>query len=211
MENELQTKNAKLIAFESENEELRLKRMTPTSQLKQTIQELREDLKQRDSVINSLSKTIKDDRSMRAHSGLRRSKDETTGRDKKVDNELFQEIANLRAVTETQKKTITGLEVIKWDLEKNLKDIKEQIKLKLKDKDKEINELNEKLEKIKINRNKIETEKQFLQNKVIKRETTLKNSLNKSTQISSQNNDNELIKLKNELKKVLEINVLIVK
>ena len=203
MENELEAKTAKLLLYQTENEELRVKRISPTTQLKQTIDELREELKQKDSIINSLSKTIKDDRAMRASSAQKRPKDQTTSRDKKVDNELFQEIANLRTISETQKKTINSFEITKWDLEKNLKEARDLLKNKIKEKDIEINELKAKLEKLKIRLNKNENDKQLLQNKVLKKENIQRD--HKSTQITPQN-QNDLIKLKNELKKVSKFN-----
>lgn len=203
MENELEAKTAKLLLYQTENEELRVKRISPTTQLKQTIDELREELKQKDSIINSLSKTIKDDRAMRASSAQKRPKDQTTSRDKKVDNELFQEIANLRTISETQKKTINSFEITKWDLEKNLKEARDLLKNKIKEKDIEISELKAKLEKLKIRLNKNENDKQLLQNKVLKKENIQRD--HKSTQITPQN-QNDLIKLKNELKKVSKFN-----
>jgi predicted RNase H-like nuclease (RuvC/YqgF family) len=147
---------------------------------------------------------------MRAMSAVRKPKDEFTKKDNtKVNNDLFQEIANLRKEIETQKTTIKNLEILKWDYEKNLKEIKEQTKLKLKEKDNEISDLQKKLEKIKVRLDKNESERQLLQNKIAKNDSMRKNinTFNKSTQINSTDSDQqEKRKLKQDLKKVLVFN-----
>ncbi|CAG2107904.1 unnamed protein product [Medioppia subpectinata] len=210
LEEELEQKSAKLMAFQSENEELKNKRMNPNTQLKQTIEELREECQQKDGLINTLKKNIKDDRAMRAASAVRRPKDESIKRDKKVDNELFQEIADLRALTETQKQTIKHLEVVKWDYEKNLKELKDQLKQKAKEKENEVTVLREKVDKIKVRLNKNESEKHLLQNKVTQREKTQKNRQHKWTQTLGANSEQELHKLKQVMKteKENETNIL---
>lgn len=196
--------------YQNENEQLKMKRSAPNTQLKELIEQLREECKQKDIVINNLNKTIKDDRSMRAMSAVRKPKDEFTKKDNtKVNNDLFQEIANLRKEIETQKTTIKNLEILKWDYEKNLKEIKEQTKLKLKEKDNEISDLQKKLEKIKVRLDKNESERQLLQNKIAKNDSMRKNinTFNKSTQINSTDSDQqEKRKLKQDLKKVLVFN-----
>ncbi len=210
LEEELEKNNIKMKICQNENEQLKMKRSAPNAQLKELIEQLREECKQKDIVINNLNKTIKDDRSMRAMSAVRKPKDEFTKKDNtKVNNDLFQEIANLRKEIETQKTTIKNLEILKWDYEKNLKEIKEQTKLKLKEKDNEISDLQKKLEKIKVRLDKNESERQLLQNKIAKNDSMRKNinTFNKSTQINSTDSDQqEKRKLKQDLKKVLVFN-----
>ncbi|CAG2170120.1 unnamed protein product [Oppiella nova] len=200
LEEELERKNAKLKAFQSENEELKTKRMNPNTQLKQTVEDLKEESQQKDLLISTLKKSIKDDRAMRAVSAVRRPKEDDIKRDKKVDNQLFQEIADLRAMTETQKNTIKHLEVVKWDYEKNLKELKEQMKQKAKEKEMEISELKEKIDKIKVRMNRNENEKQLLQNKVTLREKTQKNRQQKWTQTTGAVSEQDVNKLKQEMK-----------
>ncbi|CAG2170119.1 unnamed protein product [Oppiella nova] len=200
LEEELERKNAKLKAFQSENEELKTKRMNPNTQLKQTVEDLKEESQQKDLLISTLKKSIKDDRAMRAVSAVRRPKEDDIKRDKKVDNQLFQEIADLRAMTETQKNTIKHLEVVKWDYEKNLKELKEQMKQKAKEKEMEISELKEKIDKIKVRMNRNENEKQLLQNKVTLREKTQKNRQHKWTQTTGAVSEQDVNKLKQEMK-----------
>jgi chromosome segregation ATPase len=210
LEEELEKNNIKMKICQNENEQLKMKRSAPNAQLKELIEQLREECKQKDIVINNLNKTIKDDRSMRAMSAVRKPKDEFTKKDNtKVNNDLFQEIANLRKEIETQKTTIKNLEILKCDYEKNLKEIKEQTKLKLKEKDNEISDLQKKLEKIKVRLDKNESERQLLQNKIAKNDSMRKNinTFNKSTQINSTDSDQqEKRKLKQDLKKVLVFN-----
>jgi chromosome segregation ATPase len=202
LEEELERKNAKLKAFQSENEELKTKRMNPNTQLKQTVEDLKEESQQKDLLISTLKKSIKDDRAMRAVSAVRRPKEDDIKRDKKVDNQLFQEIADLRAMTETQKNTIKHLEVVKWDYEKNLKELKEQMKQKAKEKEMEISELKDKIDKIKVRMNRNENEKQLLQNKVTLREKTQKNRQHKWTQTTGAVSEQDVNKLKQEMKTV---------
>jgi chromosome segregation ATPase len=142
---------------------------------------------------------------MRAISAVKKPKDEFTKKDNtKVNNDLFQEIANLRKEIETQKTTIKNLEILKWDYEKNLKETKQQTKLKLKEKDNEISDLQKKLEKMKVRIDKNENERQVLQTKIAKNESMRKSTFNKSTQINSTDSDQqEKRKLKQDLKKVI--------
>lgn len=191
---------------QNENEQLKLKRTAPNVQLKQLIDQLREECKQKDAVIVNLNKTIKDDRSMRAMSANRRPKDDSIKKDKKVDNELFQEIANMRAQLETQKTTIKNLEVLKWDYEKNLREVKEQMRLKLKEKETEIFDLEKKFDKIKVRLEKSENEKQLLQNKIVKKDNIKKITFDKWTQINNiTTSDQEKRKYKLDIKKVTKL------
>ncbi|XP_054164795.1 centrosomal protein of 290 kDa-like [Oppia nitens] len=184
LEEELEIKNQKLMSYHTENEELRHKRTNPNVQLKQLVEELREEY----------------DRAMRAASAVKRPQNETERRDKKVDNELFQELADLRTTIETQKQNIRHLEVSKWDSDKNIKELKEKLKNKIKAKDIEMGELKEKLDKMKDLFNKTDNEKQLLQNKINQREKVSKNSQNKWTQTSGANNELDFNKFKQEIK-----------
>ena len=207
LESELEAKTAKLVVYQSENEELRHKRITPAMQYKTIIDQLKEESKQKDSVINTLNKTIKDERAMRAVSAPKR-RDGSEHRDRKVDNELFQEIANLRQVIETQKKSVTSLEVLKWNYEKTIRDVKEEMKNKVKEKESEIMHLKDKVDKLTTRLNKAESEKMSLQLKINRkelkdqREQQLSGS-NKAIQTSGDTSEQIISKMKNDLKKVL--------
>lgn len=207
LESELEAKSAKLIAYQNENEELRHKRITPSVQYKTIIDQMKEESKQKDSVINTLNKTLRDERSMRAASAPKRQTPRDDQRERKVDNQLFQEIADLRQVIDTQKKSVTDLEVLKWNYEKTIRDIKEENKNKIKQKETEIMALKEKVNKLSVRVNKAENEKMSLQLKVSRREPSSGSpeTTNQATQTSGQSaepSEKENSRLKSQLKKV---------
>ena len=199
----MKSANSKIDVLQAENDQLKAKR-SPNIQMKKEIEDLKEQISEKDNAIDNLKKSIKEEKSLRMNLMKQKQKIEANTEVKKQEDK---DTTNMRAEIASLKKTIKDLEVSKWEIEKKLKEQVEHCKNKLKEKSNEITILEKNYEKSKMLVMKYENELKLIQTKLTKHQpSNVPKTVTVNKQVQISNDDDLLKKLKNDLKKVSEEN-----
>ena len=151
LETIVQEKSDKITELEDEIESLQRKcSLNQNTQLRNQVNQLKDEVKSKEKTIASLTKNLKDERMLRI--GTVTSSSSITvkkNRSSKEDEDRDQEATRLRQEIEAKKRLIRENELSRWESEKKLKESVDSAIAKLKEKTEEIEKLTKSVDRLK--------------------------------------------------------------
>lgn len=159
LESVVQEKSERIAELENEIESLQRKgSLTQNTNLRNQVNQLKDEIKSKEKTIANLSKNLKEERLLRvgAHTVTASVK---KGKSTKEEDEKEKEVSRLREEIEGKKRLIRENELSRWESEKKMKDSLESAITRLKDKTEESEKLAKSVDRLKGMLMKRETRK----------------------------------------------------